>query len=1446
MALRTVGARLTLEIGDFKAKMLQAGQATRSFKADLDKAAQTGKLDAVADRAAKVGFALTGMAAYAIKAAADFDRAMSAVSAATHASASDIDRLRAAAIQAGKDTQYSATEAAAGITELSKAGVGTADVLNGGLKGALALAAAGQISVGEAAETAASALTQFKLSGAQVPHVADLLAAAAGKAQGSVHDVGQALNQSGLVAAQFGLSIEDTVGALAEFANAGLIGSDAGTSFKTMLAALANPSKQTRAEMDDLGISFYDAHGKFIGLSGVAQVLQTRLKGVSDETRQQALSQLFGNDAVRAASILYADGAAGVQKWRKGVDDSAYAVDTAAKLTDNLAGDLERLKGSVETLAIESGTGANGGLRVLAKGLESLVNSFAVLPSGVSSTVTVIAGLSGAALLAGAGWVKLRKSTANVVEELRNVGPIGVKAATGLQATTKWAGRAGLAFVGLQTVGMAMNAAFGQQLNPQVDALGQSLEKWASTGEKTGEAARLLGDDFSHLQYDLGSLGSGFWAKAGNGIEGVFEGLTSTGDVWDETLQHAKERLQAIDQAMASMVQNGQGAQAGQVFQALADEAKKAGISVSDLKKGLPGYEGALQAAGGAAKGATGKLGDLNSALQVGASAQNHYKTAADAVAGAARGEKGALSALSTQIKAQSDPVFALIEAQKGLKEAQKDVTKATKQHGAKSDEARAANLRLAQAAIELQAANGNLTTSFNGKLSPAMRATLEAAGLTKGEIKNVEGQFKTAKTAADKYSGQYKADASAPGARTVKGDFDKAYAAAKEYQGKYEAQVSAPGAKQSKTDIDLAHTAANGYAGPYLANLAVHGEDKVDAAFRRISAKQQALKSANAINMRNGFAEGGWTGPGSKYEPAGVVHADEFVMSKSSRGQLEQQKPGALDYMNSTGQWPGYAAGGQVWPFPVDVSKTKIPQIAALGGGAGPGGGQTYKWILDVVHHAFPGLHATSTFRPGAVTLSGNRSYHAVGRAVDWPPSKALAEWVNTHYGHATRELITPWNSLNIKNGARHAYSGEIFAQHAGTGRWKGNAHDHWAMANGGVIPEHVIGVGRSGRTYEFGEGGRPELVTPLRGYAGGGYVNVAPSASTSPRSGTRLDYYDSLLSATNAVAQFTAALKENKRALSTRTQKGRDDRAALISGVRAAQEAAKARYEETGSIRAANKVYDEYIHKLDAAMKKMHVNTKTRREMIKAYSEKPKYDVPAASAPSNSSARIKSVQDYAAAEQSLSDAKTAFAWTKPTFSARTVTGRSELQTLFTYLGAAEQAAQSQYQETGNAGSATKLYNSYLTQLRAILARSGMSRASIDSLFKQYGRITLTRNRWGGLYQHAATGALSEAQIAPGGPTRYAWAESSTGGELFAPKHGDLQKTRREVGWAVANWWGGQVNWGGKGGGAARHMTIEAPITIQLGAETITRQVRFEVDTALGQVATAVIHQSA
>lgn len=126
----------------------------------------------------------------------------------------------------------------------------------------------------------------------------------------------------------------------------------------------------------------------------------------------------------------------------------------------------------------------------------------------------------------------------------------------------------------------------------------------------------------------------------------------------------------------------------------------------------------------------------------------------------AARGEKDALVSLSNEMKAQSDPAFALIEAQGKLRGAQKNLNKEIKEHGRNSSEARQASRDLARAAIDLQGKVGALGGTFDGKLSPAMRNTLKAAKLTDSQIAAIEAEFRRAKKAGDAYARRYSATA--------------------------------------------------------------------------------------------------------------------------------------------------------------------------------------------------------------------------------------------------------------------------------------------------------------------------------------------------------------------------------------------------------------------------------------------------------------------------------------------------------------------------------------------------------------------------------------------------------------------------------------------------------------------------------------------------------------
>lgn len=369
----------------------------------------------------------TGMAVgigIATKALADFDAEMSRVNANVEIDDADLARrgeilagLRKAAIEASTSTTYSAKEAAIAMTELAKAGVSANDIQMGGLKGALDLAASGQLNVAEAAEIAATAMVQFNKAGSSVPHIADLLSAGANNAQGSVHDMGFAFRQAGLQANATGLSLEDTAGTLTVFARAGLIGSDAGTSLKTMLQRMTPESEKAAKTIKELGIEAYDANGQFVGITEYAGKLQEKMRDLTPEARNAAMAIVFGQDAVRGANILFQQGAGGIQEWIDKTNEAGFAARNAAILQDNLTGDLKKLKAAVTSVAIEGSGGLYAFFRDSAQAAKALVEVVTQLPAPVLQ--------AGAAFTAYMGVVTLLRGAAT-----RLVGPFaGARAA---------------------------------------------------------------------------------------------------------------------------------------------------------------------------------------------------------------------------------------------------------------------------------------------------------------------------------------------------------------------------------------------------------------------------------------------------------------------------------------------------------------------------------------------------------------------------------------------------------------------------------------------------------------------------------------------------------------------------------------------------------------------------------------------------------------------------------------------------------------------------------------------------------------------------------------------------------------------------------------------------------------------------------------------------------
>lgn len=528
--------RLSADTSNYSTRMAAASTQAEKLSTALEKPGSKSRI--ATNLMAGMGLAAIALGVSATKLAADFDQSMSTIQADLQASDGDMQKLRAAAIQAGADTIYNANEAADGIDALGKAGLSTADILSGGLSGALNLAASDGMQVGEAAELMSTTLKQFNLEGADAGKVADALAAGAGKAVGSAHDLGLALNQAGLMANSMGVSMTETVGTLAAFANAGMIGSDAGTSLKTMLQRLSKPTKEAQAQMDELGISAYDASGNFVGLENFAGQLKNSLSGLSQQQRNAALNIIFGSDAVRAANVLYSEGSDGIAGWTKAVSDSGFAADVAAKKNDNLKGDIEQLSGSVETLMINLGEGSQGMLRKLVQGLDTLVDSFSSLPASVQQgTVALTAMLGGAVALHKAlgpleksvgtvgGAIALavdpiqraRKAAPKLAEGLMQVGSAMGTATTDLATGAVTVGKGATALNGMKMAGSGvidlLGGPWGITLTAATTVLGAFISEQQKAQERTTQLSTALHDGVSATQYYQKALSDSSGAK---------------------------------------------------------------------------------------------------------------------------------------------------------------------------------------------------------------------------------------------------------------------------------------------------------------------------------------------------------------------------------------------------------------------------------------------------------------------------------------------------------------------------------------------------------------------------------------------------------------------------------------------------------------------------------------------------------------------------------------------------------------------------------------------------------------------------------------------------------------------------------------------------------------------------------------------------------------------
>lgn len=339
---------------------------------------------------------LVGVGTAAMKVGNEFESQMSRVQAISGATGDQLQMLTDQAMDLGASTSFSAKEAALGMEQLASAGF-TVEEIYEAMPGLLDLAASSGADLATASEIAASAVRGFGLEAANTGYVADVFAEAAARTNAQVEDMGQAMKYIAPVAHAMGLEIDETAAAVGILSDAGIKGSQAGTTLRGALTRLTKPTKDATAVMKQYGMSFYDANGNMLSMEGIVGQLEQGLSGLTQQQRNQALTTLFGQEALSGMLVLLEAGPEKLAELTEGLNGAeGTAKEMADVMLDNTAGALEEFGGAIETAAINIQQILAPVVKNVVQWLTELVNAFNNLDKGTQSAIVAFLGIAAA------------------------------------------------------------------------------------------------------------------------------------------------------------------------------------------------------------------------------------------------------------------------------------------------------------------------------------------------------------------------------------------------------------------------------------------------------------------------------------------------------------------------------------------------------------------------------------------------------------------------------------------------------------------------------------------------------------------------------------------------------------------------------------------------------------------------------------------------------------------------------------------------------------------------------------------------------------------------------------------------------------------------------------------------------------------------------------------
>ena len=204
--------------------------------------------------------------------------------------------------------------------------------------------------------------------------------------------LGETFKYAAPVAGSLGFSVEDTAEAIGLMANAGIKSTQAGTSLRSIMTALAGEVKFCGEALGEVEIQTTNADGSMRELSDILADCRVAFSGLSESEQASAAQALVGKNAMSGFLALMNAAPADIDKLSGAISNcDGTSLSMAETMQDNLAGQLTILKSQLEELAISFSDILMPAIRSIVSHMQGLVDKLNQLDPQTKETIVKIA-----------------------------------------------------------------------------------------------------------------------------------------------------------------------------------------------------------------------------------------------------------------------------------------------------------------------------------------------------------------------------------------------------------------------------------------------------------------------------------------------------------------------------------------------------------------------------------------------------------------------------------------------------------------------------------------------------------------------------------------------------------------------------------------------------------------------------------------------------------------------------------------------------------------------------------------------------------------------------------------------------------------------------------------------------------------------------------------------